>query len=373
MQLSGRVITIERFRIFSGKSSLGKLDYFLRSVGLPDGKIFILCDQNTRKLCLPELLNRSQLLADATILEIPAGESGKTLQMAEMLWSRLLEAKADRRSLLINLGGGVVSDLGGFVAAGFKRGIAYINIPTTLMGMADAAIGGKTGINLGQVKNQVGAFCCPVAIFISYPFLTTLSEDHIRSGMIEVVKSALVGNAPLWNRIRRSSLKEWLDLPVTDKSWTDLVEKTVTFKNSVVRHDYRENKLRKVLNFGHTIGHALESFSHQPGYTPLLHGDAVAIGMICEAYLSYRKTGFPEQELEKISSFLVPAIPHPSFSFLPTLILSLVEQMTFDKKNAGLKFRFTLLNRPGSPKLNIAVSPEEISDSWNHYLSICQR
>ena len=369
MQLSGRMINIERYRIFSGISSLEKVDYFLRSSGLGKGRIFILCDQNTRKLCLPELLAQSSILSDASILEIPAGEQAKTLQTAAGLWEQLLEAKADRHSLLINLGGGVVSDLGGFVSSGYKRGIPYINIPTTLIGMADAAIGGKTGINMGHVKNQVGSYASPSAIFISFPFLSTLSGDHLRSGMAEVVKSALVGDAPMWNRISRRTMKEWIELSVTEKSWMELIEKAVTFKNAIVRQDYREKKLRKVLNFGHTMGHAVESLSQRPGQIPLFHGDAVAIGMICESYLSSIKTGLSEQDLLKIVSFLSKEIPHPPFMDEPEVIHALLEQMKFDKKNSGSQIRFTLLRHPGSPQINVPVAPEEIVASWNFYLS----
>jgi 3-dehydroquinate synthase len=366
MKLSSRIIKIDRTRIFFGKDSLAEIQKFRRSVHLDKGKVFLLVDTVTHELCLPVLLKQVSQLAENQILIIPDGEEAKTLETANRLWKDLMTAHAGRDALLITLGGGVVTDLGGFVAAGYMRGIPCIHIPTTLLGQVDASIGGKTGINLDSVKNLVGFFYSPTAIFIDPRFLDTLPEAQLRSGLAEIIKSVLVGNAGLWNKLKKHPVVEMFRTPNDSVIWQHLIVGAITFKSQIIKEDFIEKKRRATLNFGHTIGHAIESFSHLKGYRPLLHGEAVAIGMICAAYLSSVKTGLPKKDLEEISTYI-----HSGFDLFPFQSddqAALIELMTHDKKNRDGRVRFTLISAPGSPRINISCEPAEITDALNYYL-----
>jgi 3-dehydroquinate synthase len=377
MKLSNRIITIDRTPLFFGNDALSSIDRFLRLThhdmhgitesGLDDhsancGKeIFILVDPNTRKYCLPLLQEKSGILAKAAVVEIEGGENSKSLATAEKIWNRLLEAGAGRNSLLVNLGGGVVSDLGGFVAAGYKRGIDYINVPTSLMGQADAAIGGKTAVNLGHIKNQVGFFHAAKAVFIFPGFLKTLPREHLRSGLAEIIKSVLISDGALWRRLLKHPVEELLRQPADSRLWLNLISGTVKFKNRVVMNDYRERKLRKVLNFGHTVGHALEGFSIMRSGNPVLHGDAVAAGMVCAAYLSYKKAGLALADLETITTYLADGFPA-----FPVDVLhkqAIMELMMHDKKRHDGHLQFTLITKPGSPVINISCEEDEIMEA----------
>ncbi|MEI6172601.1 MAG: 3-dehydroquinate synthase family protein [Bacteroidota bacterium] len=377
MKLSNRIITTDRTPIFFGKDALDFIDRFLRSIqqdshskqvtsgndvsSHPFQEIFILVDPETRTHCLPLLQAKSLTLADAAILEIPGGEDSKSLIQAEKLWNALLAAGAGRNCLLVNLGGGVVSDLGGFIAAGYKRGISYINIPTTLMGQADAAIGGKTAVNLGHIKNQVGFFHAPKAVFIFPGFLHTLPEAHLRSGLAEIIKSILISDASHWRRLVKHPVRKILHLPTDGRLWLNLIEGAVKFKNRVVMQDYRERKLRKVLNFGHTVGHALEGFSQSEPGKQLLHGEAVAAGMKCAAFLSHRKAGLSLAGMEEIIGYL-----DDGFSSYPLDVrakAAIMELMTHDKKNRNGEVMFTLISEPGHPKINIACDRQDILEA----------
>lgn len=377
MKLSNRIITIDRTPVYFGTDALSSADKFVgrlytirkHPVGAASEKrsqnqsqkIFILVDQITRRLCLPLLLEKTISFQTAQIIEIEGGEDSKTLATAEKIWSQLLDSGADRTSLLVNLGGGVVSDLGGFAAAGYKRGIRYINIPTTLIGQADAAIGGKTGVNLGHIKNQIGFFHAPQGIFIYPGFLDTLPEEHLRSGLAEIIKSALVGDKVLWYRLLKHPVEELLNKPVDGMLWNRLIASTIKFKNRVVMGDYREHKLRKVLNFGHTIGHGLESYSMTEPGKHILHGDAVAAGMICATFLSFRKTGLPQADFKAIKNYLLNGFPsiRPDASSIPD-ILGL---MKHDKKVSQGNLQFTLISKPGSPVINITCNEMEIREA----------
>jgi 3-dehydroquinate synthase len=298
-------------------------------------------------------------------LEVQGGEASKSLENAEKLWLDLMAEGADRSSLLINLGGGVVSDLGGFVAAGYNRGIKYINIPTSLMGQADAAIGGKTAVNLGNIKNQVGFFHSAAAIFICPDFLMTLPEEHLRSGFAEIIKSILVSDGSLWRRLKNRPVSRMLRQPVESAFWQELILAAITFKNKVVVKDYREVKLRKVLNFGHSFGHAFESFSMMDSQVPLLHGEAVAAGMICAAWLSHRKTGLSRPALDEITNYIVEGFGR--YHVGPVSLPILMEIMKHDKKMKDGKLQFTLLSKPGLPLLNVSCSQEEILEAIDFY------
>ena len=365
MKLTSRIITTDRTPVFAGDHALASVDKLISSLHLGRDGIFVLVDKNTKQHCLPLAVQKSVHLAGAVILEIDGGEASKSLLTAERLWKDLLAAGAGRRSLLVNLGGGVVSDLGGFVAAGYKRGIGYINIPTSLMGQADAAIGGKTSVNLGPVKNQVGFFYPAKGVFIFPGFQTTLSCDHLRSGMAEIIKSAIVGNARLWKRILVYSPADLLGLAPEHPFRLELLANAIRFKNEVVVKDFREQKLRKVLNFGHTIGHALEAYSQAEGRNPMLHGDAVAAGMVCAAFLSNRKTDLPTGEMVALISWITAGFP--SYPVPASDLQAIMELMKHDKKNTAGQIRFTLISKPGIPRVDIACDPSEIIEALACY------
>ncbi|MDP1622175.1 MAG: 3-dehydroquinate synthase family protein [Bacteroidales bacterium] len=366
MKISSRIVTTTRTPTFFGNLALASVDRLV-STTRPDG-IYILVDPNTRKHCLPLLLDKTATLINAQILEIEGGEASKSLENAEMIWKQLLILQASRSSLLINLGGGVVSDLGGFAAAGYKRGIRYLNIPTSLMGQADAAIGGKTAVNIGAIKNQVGFFHAPTAVIINPEFLKTLPLAHLRSGLAEIIKSILISNPSLWRRIYKKPVNLLLNMPADSKFWQELIKAAIIFKNKIVVKDYRELKTRKVLNFGHTLGHAIESWSMQGSEIPLLHGDAVAAGMICATYLSYLKTGLPKEDMEEITAYLLEGYGHIQVGTASKSII--MEFLKQDKKNAGGLIRFTLISKPGYPVINVVCDHAEISEALDNYSSL---
>jgi len=366
MILSGRVVSISRTRIHCGLNVLEDLPKLLASFEYRASRFFILTDSNTARHCLPVLVGCCPVLDSASMFEIDPGEPSKSLAVAEKIWNELLSARADRQSLLINLGGGVVSDLGGFVAAGFKRGIPFINIPTSLMGMVDASIGGKTGVNLGPIKNQVGFFYSPAAVFIDPRFLRTLPEAHLRSGFAEIVKSALIGDPLLWRRILKQGGRNILASDVCGKTWEDLILKTVTFKNRIACQDFTEKKLRQILNFGHTVGHALESLTLGNENQALLHGEAVALGMIAETWLSHMNAGLSGDEAGMIITFL-KNVYAPQILALHDFITRrgitndhIVELLLHDKKNKDLQIRFTFLRAAGKPVVNQTAGPDEV-------------
>lgn len=366
MILSGRVVTVSRTRLHYGLNALQDLQKFLALPEYRKSCVFILVDNNTGKYCLPGLVKACPGLDSGSLFEIEEGETSKSLSTAGKIWSELLTARADRKSLLINLGGGVVTDLGGFVAASFKRGISYINVPTSLLGMVDAAIGGKSGVNLQHVKNQVGFFYSPAAVFIDPRFLQTLPEAHLRSGFAEVIKSALVGDTVLWRKLLKHGPGNILAMDTSGRFWDDMIMKTVTFKNRIVSRDFRERKLRKVLNFGHTIGHALESFILGRDDINMLHGDAVALGMIAETWLSQFKAGLGEAEATGITSFLragykaqIDALKDSAKSSTSSYD-RIFELLLHDKKNIEGLVRFTMLQATGKPRINMPAGHDEI-------------
>jgi len=365
MNLPNRIVTVDRTPVFTGNNALAAVDKMVHSLRQGKEGIFILVDKNTRQHCLPLLLEKTASLKDAQLLEIEEGENSKTLLTAERLWNELLVFGAGRQSLLVNLGGGVVTDLGGFVAAGFKRGIPYINVPTSLIGQCDAAIGGKTAVNMGMVKNQVGFFHPAKGVFIYPEFLRSLPACHLRSGLAEVIKCALVGNARLWRKILRRPIDDILALPPDHVLWKELVNSTVGFKNSVVMKDFREQKLRKILNFGHTAGHALETFSLAGAQRSLLHGEAVAAGMICAAYLSHHKAGLTAPGMQEITSYLAAGFPHVPVE--SSTVPEIVRIMMQDKKSVNGQFRFTLISQPGIPKIDIACDQAEVLEALAFY------
>ncbi|MDR6515434.1 3-dehydroquinate synthase [Chryseobacterium camelliae] len=304
----------------------------------PFSKIFILTDENVHEYCLPVLLGNLNTDIAFEILEVEPGEEMKNVQTANQLWEILTEMQADRQALVINLGGGVITDMGGFVASTYKRGIRFINIPTTLLSMCDASIGGKTGIDLMHYKNMVGTFSFPEQIFVYPKFLETLPFKELRSGFAEMLKHGLIADKIHWNELTQLSKPD-------SESLIPYIQTSMDIKQDFVNKDFQEKNIRKTLNFGHTIGHAIESLCLEQG-NPVLHGEAVAAGMICEAYLSYQEGLISEEESDIIIDALKKYYPYLDISdFDDEAILSLLLN---DKKNTDRRINFSLLTSIGS-------------------------
>ncbi len=296
-------------------------------------KIFILVDENTHEYCLPVLLGNMETDLGFEILEIEAGEEMKNIQTANQLWEILTEMQADRKALVINLGGGVITDMGGFVASTYKRGIKFINIPTTLLSMCDASIGGKTGIDLMHYKNMVGTFAFPEQIFIYPKFLETLPFKELRSGFAEMLKHGLIADKTHWDQLIQIHKLEV-------ETVVPHIQISMNIKQDVVEKDFHESNIRKTLNFGHTIGHAVESLCLQQE-NPILHGEAVAMGMIAEAHLAYLENLISEEDAKMIIENIQRYYPYLDISdFKDEDITALLLN---DKKNADSKINFLFL------------------------------
>ncbi|UOQ74531.1 3-dehydroquinate synthase [Hymenobacter cellulosilyticus] len=317
-------------------------------------QIFVVVDSNTARHCYPVL---EPYLPAHTLIEIPAGEEYKTLATCETVWSQLTEKSADRFAVVVNLGGGVVTDLGGFCAATYKRGIRFVQVPTTLLAQVDASVGGKTGVDFQGFKNQIGVFQEPAGVFIDPQFLQTLDNRQLKSGYAEVVKHWLIADAPAFDTQRHEG--------VLVEDWSLIIRDSVATKQQIVEADPLESGLRKVLNFGHTVGHALESYLLlQPG-REILHGEAVAAGMICESWLSVQKGLLSETELDRIETFLFSVFEKVQFVTMETdAIAQLALQ---DKKNSGTTINCTLLNGIGKAVYDQPVTLAEIAESLRYY------
>ena len=353
-----QTIKTDGHTILLGRHSLAHLAELLATRDFAASKIFILVDENTLKHCLPLLLSKVAALREAEVLEIPAGEESKSLEIAQQLWAALSDMAADRDSLLINLGGGVVSDLGGFLAGNFKRGLRFINCPTSLLAQVDASVGGKVGINFNGIKNELGLFKNPELVFVDPEFLGTLPQREMRCGLAEMLKHGLVCDAAYWHELQSLSFYEPDEL---DKA----INRSVQIKAEIVSSDPFESGRRKVLNFGHTVGHALEAYAMEGDMQELNHGEAVAVGMVCEAFISHRAGFLNESEIQEISSTLFENFPK---IIIPDMahhrILSL---MRHDKKNAGGKLRFSLLEGIGDSCYDQEVPAENVIDALNFY------
>ncbi|MCD8310412.1 MAG: 3-dehydroquinate synthase [Prevotellaceae bacterium] len=324
----------------------------------PHDKLFLLTDEHTHRLCLPRLAG-VEALKEAEEIVIGSEDVHKTLETLARVWQALSARGATRHSLLLNLGGGMVSDLGGFAAATFKRGITYINIPTTLLAMVDAAVGGKTGINFNGLKNEIGAFAPAAYVLLETEFLRTLDDRNFFSGYAEMVKHGLISDAAHWaellafdtGRIDYAALKA-------------LVGRSVKVKEDIVAQDPKEHGLRKALNLGHTVGHAFESLALAED-RPVLHGYAVAWGLVCELYLSYIKAGFPKEKMRQTICFIKEN--YGVFPFDCKRYDSLFELMTHDKKNTAGAVNFTLLHDIGDIRLNQTTDKETIFEMLDFY------
>ena len=320
-------------------------------------KVFVLVDENTRRDCLTGFTEATRQTTNFEVLEVASGEKNKTIETCIHLWEALSEKDADRKSLLINLGGGVITDMGGFVASTFKRGIAFINVPTTLLAMVDASVGGKTGVDLGALKNQIGVINQPEMVLVISHFLKTLDKRQLNSGFAEMLKHGLIAEAAYWK-----TLQSDVDFMNIDH----LIYTSVTIKNKVVLQDPTEQHLRKILNFGHTLGHAVESyFLESKIRETLLHGEAIAIGMILEGYLSNALTGLSNADLADIKSTFLQR--YPKIDFEEDDIKAILTLLKFDKKNSHGNINFVLLEAIGQPVIDVKIPHELFADAFAYY------
>ncbi|WP_339895689.1 3-dehydroquinate synthase [uncultured Algibacter sp.] len=323
--------------------------------------IFILVDENTHLHCLPKLLEKLETDKTIEIIEIESGEINKTIETCVGVWNALSELDADRKSLMINIGGGVITDLGGFVACTFKRGIAYINIPTTLLSMVDASVGGKTGVDLGHLKNQIGVISNPDLVLIDTPYLDTLPQDQMRSGLAEMLKHGLITGEGYWNKFQDLSK---LSLDNLD----ELIYESVIIKRDVVTEDPFEDGLRKTLNFGHTLGHAIESYYlSNPNKTTLLHGEAIIIGMILACYMSTELVGFPKETTDSIKKLFLSY--YDKVTIEKNDYPAIIELLKYDKKNNHGNINFVLLESIGTCKIDCLVDNKLIIEAFEFYTS----
>ena len=321
-------------------------------------RLFVLTDETTLKLCWP-LVSELPCLAEAQMITIGATDENKTLESLSHVWTELQRGGATRHSLMLNLGGGMVTDLGGFAASTFKRGIAYINVPTTLLSMVDASVGGKTGINFGGLKNEIGVFNCARSVILDTTFLRTLDYENLASGYAEMLKHGLITNVETWAELMRFDLQQ-----ADYELLRTMVAKSVAVKERIVDEDPLEHGIRKALNLGHTVGHAFESLAMAENRT-VLHGYAVAWGLVCELYLSVRHTGFPKDKLWQTLQFVKEN--YGKFSFDCKQYDRLYELMTHDKKNTAGVVNFTLLGEVGDIRINQTATREEIFDMLDFY------
>ena len=320
--------------------------------------IFILVDENTMHYCYPTFIPNLVTDKPIEVIEIEAGEINKNIETCSGVWLAMTDLHADRKSLLITLGGGVITDLGGFVASTYKRGIDFVNIPTTLLSMVDASVGGKTGVDLGVLKNQVGLFANPEMVLVDSDYLETVIEREIKSGMAEIIKYGITYDLTLFNNIKNDK-----NLKVSN-----LIYRSIEIKNEVVLKDPKENNLRKILNFGHTIGHAIESFYlESDDKENLTHGEAIAIGMICEAFISSELLDFPLEKLNEIKKTILSI--YDKIPLLEKDFSAIIDLLKHDKKNIGGQVNFVLIKDYEDVKLDCKVPTDLIIKSLEFYNS----
>ncbi len=344
-------------QIVIGSDITPKLKKFL--TGAKYSSYFIICDSNTLKYCLGDLILSCPQLKSAEIIELEPGEETKEISIVNLIWQSLTDYGADKKSVVINLGGGVVSDVGGFAASTFKRGIDFINVPTTLLSIADASVGGKTGINFSNIKNHIGTITQPKGVFINTGFLKTLSYGHLVNGFAEIVKIALIKDKTFFKRISGIAV---------DNSFKslDIIKKSIQLKNAIVKKDPNEKGLRKVLNFGHTVGHAIESlFLEKP--QPLLHGEAVAVGMAIESYLCLLLKRISIPEFDQIISCIKLNFEFPQIENkdIPTFF----KYFKQDKKHQNNTYRLALLKGIGNCDYDVKVTQAQLEKGILFYNS----
>lgn len=343
------------------------LDRLVSSLGTP--KVFILVDDNTLTQVLPLFISQSEAAANAVVIPTGQGDSNKNLESLAAIWQKLTDNGATRSSVLVNIGGGMITDLGGFAASTFKRGLHFINIPTTLLGAVDASVGGKTGINFSGLKNEIGVFADADAVIISTIFLNTLPQQQILSGYAEMLKHGLIDDKATFDSLINYDITDGRELSDPD-SLLELVEKSVGVKQRVVEADPRENGLRKSLNLGHTAGHALESLAMRCG-NPVPHGYAVAWGLVVELILSHMLLDFPSGPLHSLAGFVKEN--YRGVSIDCDDYDSLISLMQHDKKNSDPgRINFTLLSDIGRVHIDQTASPDQIKSALDIFRDIME-
>lgn len=326
----------------------------------PSGKVFLLTDQTASGFCLPliqPVIDEFSIACEV----IPSGEENKNIQSVGLVWDFLSNNGADRKSLLINIGGGMLTDLGGFAASTFKRGLDFVNIPTTLLAQVDASLGGKTGFNFNGLKNEIGVFMEPNSVIINTNFLKTINRENFLSGYAEMLKHGLIRSREHWDELLAFDMEN-----VDYNALQEIVAHSVAVKEWHVLNDLREQNIRKALNFGHTVGHAFESYAMKTG-RPVLHGYAVVYGMIAELYLSVKQCGLQVGELNAIASWMLAK--YGKIEIQESDFEALYQLMTHDKKNEGKRINFTLIPEIGKVEINVDCPKELIVEALNFYKS----
>ncbi len=350
-------ITIQDYAIHFKSECYKALNSYLDTSNF--SKMFVLVDTNTHQHCLSYFLSQINAPQNIEIIEIEAGEANKTIDTCTGVWNALSELSGDRKSLIINLGGGVVTDLGGFVASCFKRGIKFINVPTSLLAMVDASVGGKTGVDLGTLKNQIGVMSFSEMVLVDTKYLETLPQNEMRSGLAEMLKHGLIQDEAYWHKMTDLSQFTLDDLD-------QLIYESILIKKNVVTQDPNENGLRKTLNYGHTLGHAIESYClSNPKKETLLHGEAIAIGMVLATYISYKQLNFPEAKLHQIKQTIrdmygLVELTNGDYQ-------EIIELLKFDKKNTHGNINFVLLEDIGTCKIDCKVENSLILEAFAYY------
>jgi 3-dehydroquinate synthase len=315
--------------------------------------IFILVDENSMEHCYPIFMGLLETTARIEVIEIEAGEQFKTIETCSGVWAALVELGCDRASTMINLGGGVITDLGGFVASTIKRGIDFIHVPTTVLAMVDAAVGGKNGVDLGHLKNQIGTINPPLFTLVDTEFLSTLPQNHLINGSIEMFKHGLIADRAYWKDMIAVG-EDYLS-----SAFDNLIHRSVVIKSTVVASDPFEKGARKSLNYGHTIGHAIESFClSSDDHRSLLHGEAIAVGLYLESYLSCLHTDLSQEDFKEIEDWFLSL--NIKVSFKAADLKLILEIMSHDKKNVGGELRFVLITEIGNYKVDQAVSEADV-------------
>lgn len=322
-------------------------------------KIFIIVDENTNNDCLPKVLPMIETEVAIEIIELETGEENKIIETCVQVWNVLIELGADRKSLVINLGGGVITDMGAFIASTFKRGISFVNIPTTLLAMVDASVGGKNGVDLGALKNQIGTITNPGLVIIDSEFLDTLPQNQMRSGLAEMLKHGLIANKQHWERLKNLNNIDFAD-------FDSLISESISIKNTIVIEDPKEDGIRKALNFGHTLGHAIETFFlENSNKKTLLHGEAIAAGMIMESFISLEKKLISETEFLEIKATINHVFDKIEIN--ENEHQNIIDLLIHDKKNEYGKVQFALLDGIGKIKINQTTDNETIIKAFVDY------
>ena len=350
-----RKIAADSYPIFFGNDSFEELNKYVK-INNPS-KVVVILDTNTSANCLEYFLAKMENSIHFITTVILEGEEHKNIATCIKLWQFLSDNHIDRHALVINLGGGTITDIGGFVASTHLRGIGYINIPTSLLAMVDASVGGKTGVDFNGLKNQIGVIKSPEMVLIDIHFLKTLPQNEFNSGIAEILKNGLIASKPYWEVIT--------DKPLTiSDDIENIIYESVVIKNEIVQQDQHENGVRKLLNFGHTLGHAIESHFLSSN-NKILHGEAIAIGMCLAGYISHKMLNFPKEELEQINRSYQQYFFKKAFE--NDAIENIIALMKYDKKNSGGKSQFVLLKKIGEPKIDCIVSQELLFEAFEYY------